>query len=75
MNAPRKLTIQQVRRITGASWLALAEQYAANAQTLHEIATKARITGKKFRGYTAEHAQAAADDMAERSAACLAQSS
>lgn len=68
-----KLTVQQVRRMTGASWATLAEQYATNAQTMCEIATQARVTGKKFRGYTADHAQAEADDFAARAAECSAQ--
>lgn len=67
-----KLTVQQVQRLTGASWSALRDQYAANAQSLCEIAAKARTTGKQVRGYTADHAQAAADELASRSAECAA---
>lgn len=70
----KQFSVEQVQRLTGAEWGTLRDQYAASAQTLCEIAAKVRVTGKKFRGYTAEHAQAAADDMAARSAECSARS-
>lgn len=68
-----KLTVQQVQRMTGTSWATLAAQYSTTAQTMCEIAAKARVTGKKFRGYTADHAQSEADDFAARAAECSAQ--
>jgi hypothetical protein len=68
----KQVSVEQVKRLTGASWSALRDQYAATAQTLCEVATKARSTRRKFRGYTAEHAQSAADEMAARAAECAA---
>lgn len=72
MNAQAKFTVEQVQQLFGCTWEALRDQYKANAQEMCEVAAKAKVTGKKVRGYTAEHAQAAADDLATRSAECAA---
>lgn len=68
-----KLSVQQVKALFGCTWEALRDQYAASAQDLCEVATKARKTGRIVRGYTPEQAQAAADEMATRAAECAAQ--
>lgn len=68
----KNLTVQQVKQLFGCSWEALRDQYAASAQDLCEIAAKAKASGRIVRGYTLEQAQAAADEMASRSAECAA---
>lgn len=58
----------QIAKFFGCTPQQLAAQRASNAKDLAKLAGKARATGKKVRGYTAEQLAAMADKSAKLAA-------